>query len=321
MLEILERGIYSDITIDELYYIIDIYSKSFKIEIEGHDNCLCKKLFNTNNLINNEKIDNMKEYLFNHYEKINKLDNIYKKFFNEFLNINWLINHHIKLIGKNNDFKINKRFEIIGYDENNVYIIYIKPQINELNYNEILVNSIFDSFLINNVKNYNKDEKIDDDKNYNDFIKFSNKNIITILFSFDLSEYFIIEWKNKNINLIDENNLLMTNLIKEKLIEKYIYESKNLYYYFIILKNRYNDLTQDKIIKNIINEIKNKIKNDEEITPHFIIKFFESIEYHIKFNKKDNILILYENIEYFNEKLSEIITESIDDFFNIKYDE
>jgi hypothetical protein len=176
------------------------------------------------------------------------------------------------------------------------------------------------------MKNYNKDENIDnnddndeniDDKNFKDFLKFSNKNIITILFSFDLSEHFIIEWKNKNINLIDENNLFIINLIKEKLIEKYIYESKNLYFYFILLKNKYNDLTQDKIIKNIINEIKTKIEKNKEKTPHFIIKFLESIEYHIKFNKKENILKLYEDNDFFNDKLSEIITESIEDFLNI----
>jgi uncharacterized protein with NRDE domain len=91
-----------------------------------------KILFNKNDIVNNEKIKIMEEYLFNHYEKITKLDNIYKNFFNKYSNINWLINHHIKLIGKNKDFIINKRFEIIGYDENNVYIVYIKPQINEL---------------------------------------------------------------------------------------------------------------------------------------------------------------------------------------------
>lgn len=42
MIQIFDEGIYSDITINELYNIIDIYNKSFDKNYQGHEKCLCK---------------------------------------------------------------------------------------------------------------------------------------------------------------------------------------------------------------------------------------------------------------------------------------
>ena len=62
---------------------------------------------------------------------------------------------------------MGKKLNLIGYDENIVIISYIKPQFNSLNYNEILVNSIFDTYLINNVKKNDKEGNISE--NYKRF--------------------------------------------------------------------------------------------------------------------------------------------------------
>ena len=43
-----------------------------------------------------------------------------------------MINHFIDFSGNNNDFKLYKTFNLIGYDDKNTYIIYLKPQFNYL---------------------------------------------------------------------------------------------------------------------------------------------------------------------------------------------
>ena len=41
---------------------------------------------------------------------------------------------------------------MIGYDNENVLISYIKPQFNSLNYNQILLDSICDTYFVMNLK-------------------------------------------------------------------------------------------------------------------------------------------------------------------------
>ena len=55
------------IVINELYNITDIYNKSFDTNYQGHEKCLCKKLFNKDKLIvSNEKIQKLSKYLLTH---------------------------------------------------------------------------------------------------------------------------------------------------------------------------------------------------------------------------------------------------------------
>jgi len=45
IIEVIDNGIFTDITINELYNIIDIYNNSFDKKCKGHDNCICKHNF------------------------------------------------------------------------------------------------------------------------------------------------------------------------------------------------------------------------------------------------------------------------------------
>ena len=100
MIQICINGIYTEITINELYNIINIYSKSFQNNIDGHDKCLCKKYFitqETNETNNN--IKQMGQYLLSHYEQLNNIGKIYDMFLNNYSKINWNIDHKISFVG------------------------------------------------------------------------------------------------------------------------------------------------------------------------------------------------------------------------------
>jgi len=154
MIQICDNGKYSDISINDLYNITDIYFNSYNNTFEGHNECLCNKYFNNenNNKRQNNNIENMKKYLLNHYENINGIGKVYNKFLLEYPSINWQIEHIIPYNNSESpDFILYKKFSLIGYTKNNAFIFYIKPQFNNLNYNNILLESIFDTFLIKSI--------------------------------------------------------------------------------------------------------------------------------------------------------------------------
>jgi hypothetical protein len=201
-----------------------------------------------------------------------------------------------------------KTFDFIGYDDNNVYIIYLKPQINELNYNEILISSIIDTFIINSFNN-NYDDDDDSDVKNNNISKFKDKKIFTIIFSLNTNEYIKLDWGN----LINDNNDELKKLFIEDIMSVYL--NDEIYYYYKYYRNKYNN---KDIINNIRNDISKHISNQKKNNlPNFIINFFDDI-YRNVYRYKTDTLDNYDNIDYFNEKLKEIIKDELYNYFDIK---
>jgi hypothetical protein len=329
MTQTIDKGIYTDISITDIYNITDIYYNTFSKNFDGHDNCSCKKHFlHKKTMEKNSNIKSMKKYLSTHYEQINQIGNSYDCFLKEYPKINWLVNHNISF-GNNSNFELYKCFNLIGYDDNNVFIFYIKPQFNTLNYNNILIDSIFDTFLIKSVictktESVDANSKDKYDKKSEDFNKFNNKKIKTIIFSLDNTKYYSIEWKDKleSEDLINNNQNMLINFIKDKLENKYKIECKYIFNYYKYWKEIYlnENLTANKIIKNIIGEYEKNKYIDK--MPHFILKFFERIEYEIENEDtkkaKNKILKKYDDKDTFIDKLNKMISCSINEYFGIE---
>lgn len=327
MIQTCKNGKYTEITINDLYNILDIYYHSFNDNIKGHDKCLCKKHFHKNqSKKENKKIKDMQEYLLTHYENIDKIGKVYDIFLIIFPSVNWLIDHFITFNGNNNDYNIYKKYAFIGYDDQNVYNIYIKPNLSDLNYNQILIDSIFDSYLISNVKNYKKDDDFEDDEQrksiLNNYKRFNNKNIKTVIFTLNMNNYIILDWKIDNENLIIKHSNLILGKIKEKIINKYNIESKCVYYLYKYYKNELNinTLTSEEIIENIINKFKNYKFIDK--IPSFILEFLHKIETKIECyddeTDKQIIINKYNNKDYFLNELEKLMIKSIHNFLGIK---
>ena len=253
------------------------------------------------------------------------MSKIYKTFLIKYTNINWLINHKIDFKGSNDDYNLYQLLKIIGYTDSTVYNIVIKPQVNSLNYNEILIDSIFNTYLLSQC-NYNESNTNLSEKNVNDKNRFGNKNYKTIIFTSNFDTYYEFEWTNNDINLIIQNKNFIINLLKEKLCEHYSVISKNIYKYYKYYKNLYTSqkLSSEKIIKNIIQHIKKineSYESKKDKLPDFIIKYFEKINIILSITnkaKRESILNSYDNEEYFMEELNNIIIESINTFLGIE---
>lgn len=321
MMQIIRSGIKIDISINELYNIINIYSKAFNNNIKGHEECLCKKYFiDNNNDLNNQ----MNKYLLNHYEDISNIGKIYDTFLSNYPNLNWLIDHPVYLNGDTNDFIIYNTFNLIAYDNENVFILYFKPQLNGLNYNEILIDSIFDMHLINNVKKPAKHLKEIETEQpiLENFNKFNNKNIKTFIFTLNKNDYMIIDWNFNTENLISKNKDLITQKIKEKIYIYYFSQSNIIHNFYKNIKTQIinEKLSIDLLIQNIIESFDNNNIKNKRNYPKFITSTLLKIQDYIydcsNEHEKEIMINKYDNAVNFIRELEKYITRSINRYFS-----
>ena len=233
------------INMSEIYNIFNSFNNCFNHTLKGHLNCLCKTHFTDNN----PDISN-KDYLYlqSFYQEIVNIDKLYNKFFETYKNLEVLLNHRIN-ITFNNDIDVYKRFQVIAYNETTVFNIYIKPNLIELNYYEILNESLIDLFLIKN------------DKGKLNKPRFHDKEIKTIVFALNIDEPLEIVWHPEN----EYKANVILKVIKDYLYNELKIKTNN--FYNIYKNNNY-------LIKDLLNDLN---KENRNLLPSFIQSFFETI--------------------------------------------
>jgi hypothetical protein len=160
--------------------------------------------------------------------------------------------------------------------------------------------------------------------------KFSGKKITGVVLTTDLDEPYFINWENnEGVDLIEKSQTYIKEVILKKLtLENYIEHFSSLYYFYHywleeIKMNR--QIKPDEIIDQIIDECDNLQKDDKgkiiKEFPSFISEFFHNIKFEIKQVKKNveknRILNKYDDENYFNEKLYEILEETVNNYLDI----
>ncbi len=319
MLEAVVRGKYTGCNISDLYNIVDIYSKSFiqNSSRNEHCHCICNKCFtdSEDTTPSTCKINNsLESYICVHFEKMNKVSSNYLQFCASYPNISWLLDCHVYFNGETSDFKLHHRYDLIGYDSDCIIIAYIKPQFNSLNYNQILLDSVFDAYLFKHMqRNYG------DDISHN-YKKFYGKKIRCVVFTADLEEPYYI---NITDELLERNETVIRSIIKESVLKTYLFESKKIYnFYKYWRKNCLPEITGPlEIIDYIVQKFKKEKEEKEKAMsfPDYIMEFFNNIKFKIEncSNKQQQIKILreYDNEEKFVGYLDERLTDSINRYF------
>jgi hypothetical protein len=252
-------------------------------------------------------------YLLKHFEKINDIKKLMSSFHEKYPQINWLINHSVKYEG-NENFIIKQKYKLIGYDDNNVIICYLKPQFNKLNYNEVLINSIFDTYLINNVNKFKNNEITENYK------RFHNKKIITCIFTLDRNEPYYIDWYDS----LEKNTEVIKNRIYFNIMERYKLESNNIFYFYSYWRMYCpdNEKKPSDFIR-FLKETYHKIKNTNlpKSMPKYVDDFFSQIEFEIETSKgkskKELILTNYDNKDYFVEKIEKKLDINVKRYLGI----
>lgn len=290
LMQLSDQGKFGVLPISDLYDIIDLYKKA--------------------------KPNDKDIYLQSHYNKINLISELYNKLKTDYVNLKWLLDHFVYFDGKSSDFEIYKKFNIIAYNNDVVLICYIKPQFNQLNYNEVMLDSIFDTFLIKNVKK-NEDGIISEN-----FKKFNGKKILTCVLSFDCKEPFIFDWSDikNNDDLINVNNECIKGIIKDDLYSNFEIKNNNVYLFYKYYLEEFKNEEPLTIITKIIDTY-SKIKDDDRHTnfPNYIDELFFEIKSSIKKKDKEKqlqILKNYTNRQTFMEEITYNLKEAVDNYFN-----
>lgn len=310
--QIVRRKMESSISIIDLYNIVDIYSNSFSNECFGHENCLCKKHFCIVKQTHTNKTDKMKLYLKHHFEKIDDIKTTMDIFQKKYPNINWLLQYPVEYNG-NSSFKTKTVFNLIGYDNENVFICYVKPQFNSLNYNEILINSIFDTHLLENL-----------DTNNERYIKFTDKKVITCILTLDRTEPYFIEWYDSDMkNIITEKKDVIIKQILDGILEKYKQDTNTIFYFYSYWRTHCPE--KDSTPLNFMAFLKEKLNKDTKSFPGYVEQFFNQIEFELNIHKgnkkKESLLQTYDDKCYFSEKLNNVLEISVKRYLGMSIDE
>jgi hypothetical protein len=288
MLECIKQGKFQEITINDVYNIIDTYSKVFDEGATGHEHCRCKVHFSEpiKNLTDKQK--KQQEYLRNHYDRLNHISSILDIFSKTHPNINWLYQHPTFYSGglqdDNDNFKIKTGYPLIGYDDKTTYVFNIKPQFNDLNFNQVIVDTICDTWMLYNCSND----------------KFKEKNIVSCVLSLDRSQLYQVDW---TVPIIEHRETII-NLVYE-----YIYNSFSVKHlqYFNTFKCVIKEISgSSKIIE--------YCKSQSEGEVDYIDTFWKAIDGQLTLTQKENrkdIIIKYSNKDTFADTLDKYLDKSL----------
>ena len=316
----------SNISPIEIFNIINIYYKSFNKNVKGHNDCLCKKLFKNNNT----EETNIHKYLNGHYDSLKKLDNQFNNFIQDKRELKWLYNHKISLgsYKNNNNYWIFNNFNFICYNNENVYFLTLKPQLNDLNFIDNMIELYFNQYLIENINTYSdiKLNEYNSIREYNKSIETYNSDIENFIkFNNKKKNPIIISLNNDNPIIFDFGNINLKKEIIKSLVNYLNNDNNDVYYLFKYYYDKSDEKTANSKIKDIINNIKNYITkyNTKSIFikyPDFLISFFNKIQTKLEDinNKSERKKYLESHLDEnkFITKYSLYIQNSIDEYFN-----
>jgi len=292
MMETCDQGQFSALPVSDMYDIVDIYIKTTG--------------------------KNLQLNITDHYDKIAKVDNIYEEFKKKYPNLRWNIDHIIFMENNNNTLNVYKKFALVGYDEKNVVICYIKPQFSTLNFNEVMMDSIFGTYLLMNVKNDSEEKN----RGPSDYEKFYGKKIITCVFTLDMNVPYFFDWIDASgKNLIETEQDFIKSIIKQNMICAYKMKHSAVYMFYMywIKIHKLKDPNPVKVIMGVKKEYDNHCNKFFIEFPEYINDFFYNIQNKVKKGEKkgkgNEIISNYDDQTYFMKKLDKKLLETIEDFF------
>lgn len=281
MKRVIQSGFESPITIIELYNIFHVYQQSYQHHLKSHDTCLCKSLF-----VDNPNSNSLTDYLVSHYERMMKIDTLIETIV-ENHTCSWNPDHFIRYGDKR--FSLRSCCDFIGYNDTDVVVLYVKPVLNSLNFNELKSKAILDTFILKN----QTENRINGEPNEN-FEKYKNKKINIYIVSTNLTEPYLFQ-----IEEVDPRSV-----ISEAIYEKYKIYNNELYYFYL----QYRKNMEYKTFLIEWERIKTETKSE---CPSYVDDFMTAMN---RDSKRGRISDLD---SIFVSELNMVLKESIDDFLGI----
>jgi len=215
---------------------------------------------------------------------------------------------------------------LLGYDDERCYIAYVKPQFTSINFHEVVMNSIYDTFLLENIQKYGTDEEV-----VENYRRFHGKQCITCVFSLDFDQPYYLNWFVDGKDLIQEHQELIRFTLCEYLKEKYTPENNSVYYFYKYWRI-HCPLTEQKpsdfvrFLKEKYNEMKERYERNtgfgKRYFPVYVEEFFTYLQRTIDAcpdrKQKRAILESYENRDVFLKEIGELMESSLRRYLRLR---
>jgi|SaaInlV_150m_DNA_3_1039698.scaffolds.fasta_scaffold01374_2 hypothetical protein len=291
-------GIYESVI---LTYMIEGYTDLVSSNITPND------LYNITDFfeINSNKEKDLLKQLDNIYNIVNKILDTCES------NIKWNLTKHIKFDGKTDDFKINKlNYPLIGYTDTNVTHIILKTDISSLNFWDIMMEVLYERFLIFNPES-------DGDK-----AKYKGKAVNTYIVLLEKNDYIIIDW-DWDKDLLND----ISQSTKEALFNHYNIPHDELLRYFNTIRTNDN---KDKLWgencslmhggqnKNVSTPFQYmEVQTEFNNYPEYIVNFFKSLHNDWIDGSRDKVITTCSS---FIEELEKCLERACKKYFGLNKD-
>jgi hypothetical protein len=283
----------SQITIMDLYNIVDVYKKAFKHHLKGHDHCCCKETFR-----NNENQNSFTDYLNSHYEQMFRVDSLLQKLIQAYPNTDWNADHDIKYMDhvdpRESRFVIRNQCHFIGYNPTQVLLCYVTPQLNTLNINVFKTRALVDMFIIKNQQNTVT-------KNYK---KYNVKQVIVCVLAINLDEPYIMN--------LDVEESLVKEVIATSMYDYYSLQNKEVFHFYQTLRKKH----EPKVVIQKMFTNWNVLKAEtESYVPNYVDGFMDDLNRQSR--RKEATTFVSELDVSFIDRLNEELKYSIREFLKL----
>jgi len=288
MYEAFENGTKTGISINELYHIVTVYSRSFLSTISGHDCCTCNAHFK------NETKGALTDYLTLHYGRMSALEHLVDLLCDEYPNASWNVDKTLVLgeYGVDN-FCIKTKLAFVGETATTVIVVYLVPNLNSMNYADHVSSACIDRFIVQNCTEYQKTKR-----------RYADKHVTCYLLALNEPTPYLLPV------FADESVLLG---IKSSMASMYSIKHHEVHLWFHHWMEEHSD-NASKVSQEYarMNTAAPKTGNAKYIT-----RFFEQIDKEYRNAKKKSAETKYaeELKESFVRDLEDELNESLDVFF------
>ena len=202
MCDVYKNRRYGSITMMNIYEVTNHFHNTSGLISDEHCHCNCGNYFSLQTTIQS---DDNESKIISHYNSIKKIYGIYKNFKTLYPDCKWLIDHYIGYQGGTEEYTLGTNSDFVVYNEDNIILCSIKPQLNSMNYNAVMTDSIYKTWLVQSSEYINKTQKISS----------HNKKITTCIFTLDYDEPKYISWHDQN--LITNHNAMLGDIIQNSM--------------------------------------------------------------------------------------------------------
>lgn len=277
-----------------IHYLIDLFKNN------NNHNITPTNVYNIINCYKNKEEENSLEDFLNTSNNIkNIMNSVLNTIFKNNVDIIWNIEHIILYNGNTDNLKISNKFPIIGYDNKCIHHFVFKTNYNKLNYSEIMIDILFERFIIRNSKGNNREK--------NNKTRYDNKQIKTYLIIVETNEYKLFDWDWEKEY---DNDIKL--LLKESLTNYFKQYNKSLFKYCNTLKK---DKEKWKEFNSPYNYLYDYIKQKNYV--EYVSEFFLNLHRDVMKGKHKEVKKITDDEDLFNYEIDVVINIMVDNYLGL----